>query len=223
MFNGLMRNTNLEKSTVIKNIYFVCLVLAVLGFLTITSFLLFGNIGNTGLLWFYMCPIISYLLLGYKKGTILIIPFFILLIIILYHPKNHFSFGDNSEPFKFHFLASFLILSFVTYLFESARMLSFKKLYNEIIKKEKFEKNLLQAKENAERLYNIVPSAVFTVDRNNIITSFNKMAESITGYSAPEVLLKKCDFWIEKQFSNMCEMTMYEDVLVFKNRESLIQ
>lgn len=36
------------------------------------------------------------------------------------------------------------------------------------------------------------PSAVFSVDSDRIITSWNPMAEKITGYSAAEVLGKKC-------------------------------
>ncbi|MGD9201664.1 MAG: response regulator, partial [Chitinispirillia bacterium] len=212
-----------EKITESKNMRFLSLVIVSIGFLTIIYLLFTASSGITGLPWLYIYPVISYFLLGYKKSTIFLIPLLIVLIIILYHPKNHFHFGPNSEPLKFHFLISFIFFSFIAYLFEIIRTISIKKIQNKIRNKEKFEQDLLQAKENAERLYNIVPSAVFTVDRNNIITSFNKMAESITGYSAHEVLLNKCNFWVEKQFSQMCEMTMYEDVLVFKNRESLIR
>lgn len=43
-----------------------------------------------------------------------------------------------------------------------------------------------------ERIFQVVPSAVFTVDKNRYIVSWNKNAEEVTGYSAGEMVGKRC-------------------------------
>lgn len=45
---------------------------------------------------------------------------------------------------------------------------------------------------DAAQIYDVVPSAIFTVDRNKRITSWNKRAAEITGYSLKEALGKSC-------------------------------
>jgi two-component system, sensor histidine kinase and response regulator len=47
---------------------------------------------------------------------------------------------------------------------------------------------LQQAKEQAELIYKVVPSAIFTTDIHGVITSWNAMAERITGHRQEEVL-----------------------------------
>jgi len=43
-----------------------------------------------------------------------------------------------------------------------------------------------------EQIYSLVPSAIYTVDNNKIIRSWNKKAEDITGYTADEVIGNVC-------------------------------
>ncbi|OGO03945.1 MAG: hypothetical protein A2Y72_04750 [Chloroflexi bacterium RBG_13_53_26] len=50
------------------------------------------------------------------------------------------------------------------------------------------------------------PSAVFTVDPDRIITSWNLMAEKITGYGAEEVLGKKCDVFESPTCGEECRL-----------------
>lgn len=52
--------------------------------------------------------------------------------------------------------------------------------------------NLIAEKEKFERLLRLVPSAVFTVDMDQNITSWNFMAEKITGFTAQETIGHKC-------------------------------
>lgn len=47
----------------------------------------------------------------------------------------------------------------------------------------------------AERLSHLSTSAVFTVDKNKIITSWNKRAEEITGYLAKDIIGKPCSYF----------------------------
>lgn len=62
------------------------------------------------------------------------------------------------------------------------KMLELKQENLKVQKSENFLRDVLQT----------TPSAVFSVDSERIITSWNPMAEKITGYSAAEVLGKKC-------------------------------
>lgn len=57
--------------------------------------------------------------------------------------------------------------------------------------KEEREKSF-RARKMADNILQTTPSAVFTVDTDRIITSWNKMAESITGYSADAIIGQSC-------------------------------
>ena len=62
----------------------------------------------------------------------------------------------------------------------------------EINERKKAEQNLKAAKEQAELICRVVPSAIFSVDKEKRITSWNNKAVEITGYTAEEALGKKC-------------------------------
>lgn len=66
------------------------------------------------------------------------------------------------------------------------------------------EEKLRQAKEHAELIYRVVPSAIFTVDKGRHITSWNNKAAEITGYSAEEVIGKECFIFAEKPCKDKC-------------------
>ncbi|MEN8141643.1 MAG: ATP-binding protein [Thermodesulfobacteriota bacterium] len=57
------------------------------------------------------------------------------------------------------------------------------------------ENSLRWAKEQAELLYQLSPCAIFTVDKNKVITSWNKKVEEITGYSFDEIRGRRCDIF----------------------------
>lgn len=70
--------------------------------------------------------------------------------------------------------------------------------------RKEIEGELKQAKEHAERLYNVVPSAIFTVDKQRHITSWNNKAAEITGYSAEEMIGKECFIFAEQPCKDKC-------------------
>jgi len=75
----------------------------------------------------------------------------------------------------------------------------------EIIKKrDRAERDIKRAKEYAENLYKIIPSAIFTVDKNKIITNWNLRAEKITGYSYGEIKGKSCAIFAEMPCKCSC-------------------
>ncbi len=70
-------------------------------------------------------------------------------------------------------------------------------LRREIDERRWAEDQLIQSLEQAELVYSVIPSAIFTVDLNRNITSWNKKAESVTGYKEEEVLGKPCSIFAQ--------------------------
>lgn len=66
--------------------------------------------------------------------------------------------------------------------------------------------NLIAEKEKFERLLRLVPSAVFTVDMDRNITSWNFMAEKLTGFTAQETIGHKCSDLAVSPCSDHCSL-----------------
>jgi len=62
----------------------------------------------------------------------------------------------------------------------------------DITEQKENESALIEAKEQAERLYRLVPSAIFTVDTDGIVTSINRTALEILGMQQDEIIGKPC-------------------------------
>lgn len=69
------------------------------------------------------------------------------------------------------------------------------------------EKQLKVQTEYAEMLLNTVPSAVFSVDNNKKVLSWNKWAEHLTGYSQGEVVGKGCSLFANTLVMNNADYT----------------
>ena len=67
-----------------------------------------------------------------------------------------------------------------------------KTLHQEIKQRQETAQQLRWAKEQAELLYQLSPCAIFTVDSDRYVTSWNKRTEEITGYSHDEIKGRKC-------------------------------
>ena len=65
---------------------------------------------------------------------------------------------------------------------------------------------LAKAKEAAEQIFQLVPSAIYTVDVQKNIINWNKRAEEITGYSAAEMVGRSCEVFAESICLNNCEL-----------------
>lgn len=66
------------------------------------------------------------------------------------------------------------------------------------------EDELKQSVELTRRIYEVTPSAIFTVDQAHRITSWNKKAHAITGYSPEDVMGKEWCFFSESSCRNPC-------------------
>ncbi|MBC35314.1 MAG: hypothetical protein CL663_04650 [Bacteroidetes bacterium] len=60
------------------------------------------------------------------------------------------------------------------------------------IERKKASDTLKEEKEYAELILSVIPSAVFTVDKEQNVTSWNKKAEEITGWTEEDVIGKSC-------------------------------
>ena len=67
------------------------------------------------------------------------------------------------------------------------------------------EELLRNAKEKAELLFRITPSAIFTLDKEMRITSWNNKSAELTGYSQEEVLGKTCSIFTGLPCSKECD------------------
>lgn len=80
----------------------------------------------------------------------------------------------------------------------------FLSVYRDITERKRAEDAVYQAKDEAELLYRIIPSAVFTIDTRRRITSWNKKAAELTGYSQDDVLGKDCFMFAEYPCIDKC-------------------
>jgi PAS domain S-box-containing protein len=67
-----------------------------------------------------------------------------------------------------------------------------KHLRQEVKERQRIEMALLRARKRSELLYRVIPSAIFTVDLDRRVTSWNDKAESLTGYTRDEIVGKSC-------------------------------
>ncbi|MDP8266878.1 MAG: PAS domain S-box protein [Candidatus Aceula meridiana] len=83
-----------------------------------------------------------------------------------------------------------------------------KALYEELaVKTKKIEESqqqIVTSKESAERVFELSPSAIFIVDKDQKVTQWNKKAEELTGYQSEEVLGKKCSLFADHPCKDSC-------------------
>lgn len=77
-------------------------------------------------------------------------------------------------------------------------------LREEIEERQQVEGRFWQAKEQSDLMCQVVPSAIFTVDLDKKITSWNHKAEMVTGYKKKEIVGKKCDVFSLKPCTEIC-------------------
>jgi PAS domain S-box-containing protein len=105
---------------------------------------------------------------------------------------------------------------------QEGKINSFIAIDEDITEKKRSENALKEAKEFAEMIYNVSPSAIFTVDNNQIITSWNKQAERITGFSPSEIVGKSCHTFAETPCKNKCGLFDTATIKPIQGKESTI-
>lgn len=87
-----------------------------------------GGVENTGPLWIYAFPTIALFLHGLKRGLIDISLFVILLSIILLAFNNEYVMAQYQDEYKLRLLISFLLVTFLSSLYEYSNTKSFMEL-----------------------------------------------------------------------------------------------
>ncbi|GFM35360.1 PAS domain-containing hybrid sensor histidine kinase/response regulator [Desulfovibrio psychrotolerans] len=77
-------------------------------------------------------------------------------------------------------------------------------LQEEIEERKKAERIAVLSRRQAEQLNRVVPSAVFTVNEQRIITAWNDRAEEITGYPAAMAIGENCSFMMSTPCASHC-------------------
>ncbi|MFH1691969.1 MAG: PAS domain S-box protein [Candidatus Omnitrophota bacterium] len=85
------------------------------------------------------------------------------------------------------------------------------------------EKQLEENKEYAELLFNLVPSAIFTLDLEKRIVKWNKKAEELTGYSAEEAVGQKCFLFAQEPCNEKCGIYTQDVSKPITNKECSIK
>ena len=102
-----------------------------------------------------------------------------------------------------------------------------KALYSELSDKterlEKFQEEIVAAKESAEQIFELSPSAIFTVDTNRNVTKWNQKAEELTGYKSEEVIGKQCLLFADYPCTETCGLFSGSLKKPIANRECYIK
>ena len=94
---------------------------------------------------------------------------------------------------------------------EKGRISHFVAVKEDITERKQAEEDIKKAKEHAELLYKLIPSAIFTVDMEKRITTWNDQAAKITGYSAEEMMGRKCIKFALSPCTQKCGL-LYSDI-----------
>jgi len=104
-----IKSNNTERSSVILVYYYFVLML----FLLVT-----GGIDKSGILWLPVLPLLTFFLLGFKKGIFVLILFSIAISIILFYPNNQLLVVEYSNEYKLRIFFSFLVINILSALYE---------------------------------------------------------------------------------------------------------
>lgn len=87
----------------------------------------------------------------------------------------------------------------------------------------KLKKLLEKVGLDAAQIYDVVPSALFTVDNQKYITSWNKRAAEITGYSTEEAVGQSCLLLGGESCQSSCELFSVDEPKPIRNLECKIK
>ncbi|MDW7772803.1 MAG: PAS domain-containing protein [Desulfobulbaceae bacterium] len=81
-----------------------------------------------------------------------------------------------------------------------------KKLRQQVDERIRAEMALITAKKRSELLYRVIPSAIFTVDPERNITSWNDKAKAVTGYSRRDIIGQPCSIFALEPCTVKCSV-----------------
>lgn len=96
-------------------------------------------------------------------------------------------------------------------------------IFDDITEKVKEKRELEETELKLEKIIDFVPSAIFTIDKDKNIVTWNKEAENITGYKADEIIGKKCSDFAVWPCLEKCGLYSKDIKKPIKNKECTIR
>lgn len=85
-----------------------------------------GGVDNSGPLWCYVFPLVTYYVLGHRTGTIAVAVMMFIYGVILFFPGTPLLFTEYTFMFKTRFLLSLVFVSVVAFVLEFSRYLAYR-------------------------------------------------------------------------------------------------
>jgi len=98
-------------------------------------------------------------------------------------------------------IIEYQVFSVLVILFVSVLVVGF---FMSIYFFQKSASRLQESKDYSDLILNLAPSGLFTVNKEKLVTSWNKKAEEIAGYTAEEVIGKECLLFADEPCVNRC-------------------
>ncbi|MDD3803184.1 MAG: PAS domain S-box protein [bacterium] len=185
-------------------------------FLSITYTIMSEEIMYMPRLLLYIFPMMALFLLGILEGSAL--SFALIMIMALDLSHNHaIEISETHNQAIIRFIMTFSSILLLTLIYEIIRGMSQRNLND---KKKELEhtlermsvtqKRMAEANDYLYKIYNLIPSAIYTVDEKQRITSINKRALDILGYTEKELLGNDCRIFALKPCREKCALLSSE-------------
>ena len=87
-----------------------------------------GGYHNTGPLWIFALPPLALFIHGFKKGLIDIVVFLVIILVMFFYPQDYLLEAHYTTAFKIQIILSFILLVFLSALYEYSKERSMKKM-----------------------------------------------------------------------------------------------
>ncbi|MBN2845183.1 MAG: PAS domain S-box protein [Deltaproteobacteria bacterium] len=141
-----------------------------------------GGAHGSRMLWMYTLPLIALFLLGKKEGLLWTLAIFFLSLIILFDP--YFTVGTFQYEYdvKTRFLVSFMLVTALTYIYESVRQ-----SFQEAMERERIE--LREERDRLSHITNNIHDIVWSLDLATMqFVYVSPSVEHLTGFSVEEAV-----------------------------------
>ncbi|MCF6243750.1 MAG: GGDEF domain-containing protein [Sulfurovum sp.] len=110
------------------NHHYAGYIMLYLAFALILYLIYSGGYDNTGPLWIFILPPLALFIHGLKKGLVDIAIFMIIILFMFFYPHNYLLDASYTMAFKIQILLSFLLLIFLSALYEYSKERSLRKM-----------------------------------------------------------------------------------------------
>ncbi|MDI6700885.1 MAG: response regulator [bacterium] len=163
----------------------------------------------------YIFPLISFLSISFWESFILS---FIVMFFIIAKIPDYYDIFTYDRTLNFSFLITYISIFLITAVYKYFLDM-FQKIAVENEERLDYENKVLKVlkenfqKKNSEfqKLFEVVPSAVFITDKNGKIISINRRALEILGYKEDELVGKECTFFALEPCRSGCSLKNKND------------